>query len=95
MTMQFDVRSAYTATSGTQLVNNRGRLKQFIWTGDGTAGTIVFYDGADNTGPVIWQTKTTSGAQPFQVWVPGEGILFQNGLYVTFTHVNSLTVCYG
>lgn len=95
MTMQYDVKSVYTATSGTQLYTGRTRLKQFVWTGDGTAGTLVFYDGTDNTGEILWQAKTTSGAQPFQVLVPGEGICFRTGIYVTFTHVNSLTICHG
>lgn len=92
--VQTDVLSAYAATSGTQLVTGRARLRQFIWTGDGTAGTITFYDGTDTSGRVLWQSKTTTGAQPFQVWLPAEGILAHTGIYVAFTHVNSVTICY-
>jgi hypothetical protein len=95
MTMQYDVKSAYTGTFPAQLVTGRVRLKQMVIVGNGTAGTITVYDGTDNTGPVLWQQKTSSGVQPFQVLVPGEGILAQTGIYVAVTNITSVTICYG
>lgn len=95
MTVQYDVKAAYTATSATTLVTGRTRLKQLVFVGSGTAGTVTIYDGTDNTGPIVWQTKTSTGVQPFQVLLPGEGILCQTGIHVVFTNVTSFTVCYG
>ena len=95
MTMQYDVKSAYTATSGV-LVAGRCRLKNIVFLPNGTAGSIIIYDNASaGSGDIIWQTKTLTGVQPFQLIVPGEGILAQNGLYVVFTNIVSATVCYG
>ena len=94
MTMQYDVKSAYLAATG-QFVTGRCRLKNIVFLPNGTAGSIVIYDGTDNTGPVVWQTKTLTGVQPFQLIVPGEGILAYTGLYAVLTNVSSATVCYG
>lgn len=94
MTMQYDVKSAYLAATG-QFVTGRCRLKNIVFLPNGTAGSIVIYDGTDNTGPVVWQTKTLTGVQPFQLIVPGEGILASVGLYAVLTNVSSATVCYG
>ena len=95
MTMQYDVKSAYAGTFPAQLVTGRARLKQMVLVGNCTAGTITVHDGTDNTGPVLWQQKTSSGVQPFQVLIPGEGILAQTGIYVAVTNITSVTVCYG
>jgi hypothetical protein len=95
MTMQYDVKSAYTGTVPAQLVTGRVRLKQMVIVGSGTAGTVVVHDGTDNTGPVVWQQKTSTGVQPFQILVPGEGLLCATGIYVVATNVTSITVCYG
>jgi hypothetical protein len=94
MTMQYDVKSAYLEATG-QFYTGRCRLKNLIFLPNGTAGSIVIYDGTDNTGPVVWRTKTLTGVQPFQFIAPGEGILAQNGLYAVFTNITSATVCYG
>ena len=94
MTMQYDVKSAYITSTG-QFVTGRCRLKNLIFLPNGTAGSIVIYDGTDNTGPVVWQTKTLTGVQPFQLIVPGEGILAYTGLYAVLTNISSATICYG
>ena len=94
MTMQYDVKAAYITSTG-QLVTGRCRLKNLIFLPNGTAGSIVIYDGTDNTGPIVWQTKTLTGVQPFQLIVPGEGILASTGLYAVLTNISSATVCYG
>ena len=95
MTMQYDVKSAYAGTFPAQLVSGRTRFKQAVFVGNGTAGTVTFYDGTDNTGPIIWQGKTSSGVQPFQLLIPGEGILCANGIYVAVSNITSVSVCYG
>ena len=95
MTMQYDVKSAYATASGV-LVDSRCRLKQLVFLPNGTAGSIVVYDNASaGSGNIVWQTKTGTGVQPFQLIVPGEGILALNGLYVVLTNITSVTICYG
>jgi len=94
MTMQYDVKSAYLAATG-QFVTGRVRLKNLVFLPNGTAGSIIIYDGTDTTGPIVWQTKTLTGVQPFQLIVPGEGILAKTGLYAVFTNISSATICYG
>jgi len=96
MTMQYDVKAA-NANASAQLVTSRTRLKNLIFVGNGSAGSVTLYDTAANsaTGNVLWQTKTSTGVQPFQLIVPGEGILAQNGIYVSLANINTITICYG
>lgn len=95
MTMQYDVKSAYAGTLPAQLYTGRTRLKQVVFLGNGTAGTITLYDGTDNTGAILWQGKTSTAVQPFQVLIPGEGILCNNGVYAVGTNLSFVNICYG
>ena len=169
MTMQYDVKASHLSGSGL-MVSGRVRLKNLIYLGTGTAGSIDVFDTttapvttgtyarsgytvtvtqtahglvsgqnigitfsvatgvsatagnyvvtkltADtftitdiNTGTIaggtacIYSTgkwmggyNTTTGVQPFQVIVPGEGILAQNGIYAVVTNIVFQTVTYG
>ena len=96
MTMQYDVRAA-SANASAQLYTGRVRLKNVIFISTGTAGSVTLYDTASNsaTGNVLWQTKTSTGVQPFQLIVPGEGILAYNGIYASIANISSITICYG
>lgn len=95
MTMQYDVKTAYLEASGV-LVDSRSRLKQLIFLPSGTAGSVVIYDNASaGSGNVVWRTKVGTGVQPFQLIVPGEGILALNGMYAVLTNIISVTICYG
>ena len=95
MTMQYDVKSAYTATLPAQLYTGRTRLKSIVFIGNGTGGTFAIYDGTDNTGNIVYQFKFSTAVQPFQVLLPGEGILCQNGMYVVGTTLTAISVTYG
>ena len=96
MTMQYDVKAA-SANASAQLYTGRVRLKSAIFVGSGTAGNVAFYDTDANsaTGSVLWQSKTNTGVQPFQILIPGEGILAQNGIYASIANVLSVTITYG
>jgi hypothetical protein len=95
MTMQYDVKAAHTNTSAA-LVAGRTRLKQVVFTSDGTAGTLVLYDNATTgSGNVLWQYDVPALATPYVVTFPGEGILAYNGIYASLTHVSAVTICYG
>lgn len=96
MTMQYDVQAAYTASNTGALVTGRARLKQIVFIGTGTAGTITFYDNASAaSGNILWQFKFATAVQPFQVLLPGEGILAQNGIYLSGTNLSAVSICYG
>ena len=95
MTMQYDVKSATATTFPAQLFTGRTRLKTIVFLGNGTAGTFTLYDGTDNTGNVLYTFKYATAVQPFQVLIPGEGLLCQNGIYVVGTTLTSLAVTYG
>jgi len=168
MTMQYDVKSSHLSGSGL-MVSGRTRLKNLVYLGNGTAGSIDIFDTttapvsatyarsgytvtvtktahglttgqnigitfaaassvsavannyvitvltADtftitdlNTGTIaggtacIYSTgkfllsyNTTTGVQPFQVILPGEGVLAQNGIYTVVTNIAFQTVHYG
>lgn len=96
MTVQYDVQSAYVAGNTGALYAGRTRLKQIVFLGTGTAGTIIIYDNASAaSGNILFQFKFSTAVQPFQVLIPGEGILAQNGLYLSGTNLSAVSVCYG
>jgi hypothetical protein len=95
MTTQYDVKSAYSASFPAQLFTGRTRLKSIVFIGNGTAGTFTLYDGTDTNGNILYQFKYSTAVQPFQVLIPGEGILCQNGIYVVGTTLTAMAVTYG
>jgi len=95
MTMQYDVKSAYAGTFPVQLFTGRTRLKSIVFIGNGTGATFTIYDGTDTSANIIYQFKYSTEVQPFQVLIPGEGILCQNGIYVVGTTLSALTITYG
>jgi len=95
MTMQYDVKSAYAGSFPAQLYTGRTRLKSIVFIGTGTGGTFTLYDGTDTTGNIIYQFKFSTAVQPFQVLLPGEGILCSNGIYVVGTTLSAISITYG
>ena len=95
MTMQYDVKSAYAGTFPAQLYTGRTRLKSIVFLGSGTAGTLTLYDGTDTNGDIVYQFKFSTAVQPFQVLIPGEGILCQNGIYIVGTTLSAVSITYG
>ena len=94
---QTDVKAAHTGGAQTNLalVSGRVRLKSVIITGGATAGTAKFLDAADDT--VLLELDTGSNSNMTNVILPGEGILFPNGIWYTAvaTVPVGITVCYG
>lgn len=96
MTVQYDVQAAYIAGNTGSLVSGRTRLKQVVFLGTGTAGTLILYDNASAaSGNILFQFKFSTAVQPFQVLIPGEGILAQNGVYLSGTNLSAVSICYG
>jgi hypothetical protein len=97
MAMQTDVRSVHT--NGTQtnqaLISGRVRVKSVIITGGASAGMAKFLDASG--GNVLLELDTGSNSNMTNVILPGEGILFPNGVWYTSvaTAPTGVTVCYG
>ena len=95
--MQTDVRAVNTG--GTQanqeLISGRVRIKSVVITGGAGAGKARFLDASG--GNILLELDTASNANMTNVILPGEGILFPNGVWYTSVSVApiGITVCYG
>jgi hypothetical protein len=98
MSMQYDVKSAHLSAAGS-FYGSRVRLKGFsVAPAVSTAATYEFRDGSA-TAPILCQMDIPSNSNPnsFYVAIPHEGILFQNGIYLTLSvgSVGGITIFYG
>ena len=98
MAMQYDVKSAHLSAAGS-FYGSRVRLKGFsVAPAVSTAATYEFRDGSA-TSPILCQMDIPSNSNPnsFYVAIPHEGILFQNGIYLTLSvgSVGGITIFYG
>jgi len=73
------------------------RIKAIYGTSGAAAGTVVLYDGSDNTGTAIGTISTPTAADQgtFYILMPGEGIKVTTGIYAVLTDVDSVMVIYG
>ena len=97
MAMQYDVKSVHTGGAQTNqaLVSGRVRIKSVIITGGAGAGIARFLDASG--GNVLLELDTGSNSNMTNVILPGEGILFPNGIWYTAVSVapTGITVVYG
>ena len=95
--MQTDVKSAHTAGAQTNLalVSGRVRLKAVIITGAATAGMARFLDASG--GAILLELDTGANSNMTNVILPGEGMVFPNGIWYTAvaTAPLGITVIYG
>ena len=95
--MQTDVRSAHASGAQTNLalVSGRVRLKSVVITGGASAGKARFLDASG--GNILLELDTGSNSNMTNVTLPGEGIVFPNGIWYTSvaTAPTGITVCYG
>lgn len=97
MGMQTDVKASHIAGAQTNyaLVPGRVRLKAVIITGGAGAGMGRFLDASG--GNILFELDTGSNSNMTNVILPGEGILFPNGIWYTSVATAPLgvTVVYG
>lgn len=97
MSMQYDVRSVHTGGTQTNqaLITGRVRIKSVAITGGAGAGSAKFLDASG--GNVLLELDTGSNSNMTNVLLPGEGILFPNGVWYTSAAVapTGITVFYG
>ncbi len=95
--MQTDVKSVHTGGAQTNqaLITGRVRIKSVIITGGASAGMAKFLDASG--GNVLLELDTGSNSNMTNVILPGEGILFPNGVWYTAvaTAPTGITVVYG
>lgn len=95
MTMQTDVKSAYTA-SNAALTTTRTRIKGVFFAVD-TAGAspVIFYDNASAASGTVLLEVSAAVAGAHNVIIPGEGILALNGVFVDKGSSAAVTLIYG
>ena len=93
--MQTDVKAGHLDASGV-IFAGPTRVKGFSVSPGGTAGEIEFYDNASAASGTIRLTLNISVNQALDSFaIPGEGIRFDNGVYVSLPANAHLTVYYG
>ena len=93
--MQTDVKAAHIDASGV-IYAGPTRVKGFSISPGGTAGDVQFYDNATTNSGTIRLTLNVSTNQALDsLAIPGEGIRFDVGVYVSMPANTHLTVYYG
>jgi len=95
--MQTDVKSTHTGGAQTNqaLLSGRIRIKSVIIAGGAGSGAAKFLDASG--GNVLLEVDTGANSNLTNVILPGEGILFPNGVWYTAVEVVPIgvTVVYG
>jgi hypothetical protein len=93
--MQTDVKAAHIDASGV-IFAGPTRVKGFSISPGGTAGEVIFYDNATtNAGTVRLKLNVSTNQALDSLAIPGEGIKFTTGVYVSMPANTHLTVYYG
>lgn len=99
--MQTDVLASKPRTDAGQLLDQnslvigRARVKAIYIVPNSAAGEVIFKDGG-SSGPVkITVSTIASASTPDYILIPGEGLLFQENIYIAPSGVISTMVIYG
>ena len=92
MAMQTDI-SVISLTAGGTAYPARTRVRGLFIEPSGTAGNVILRDGG-SSGVARMTFGTLANGQPFNVFIPAEGVLFYNDVYVDMSNANA-TVFYG
>lgn len=94
MTMQTDVKAAACAAAATTDVTTyRARIKGVTVGVPAGGGTLTIKDG--NGGTTVFSYVAAAVLGNFNIVIPGEGILVQNGISVVTPAGMTATVYYG
>jgi len=87
MATQTDVKNIHANASAQLLpINQRTRVKGMILTSTGAgAGTIQLKSGG-SSGTILIEIDVPATAAFHSTLIPGEGVLFTNGVYATLTN---------
>jgi hypothetical protein len=91
--MQTDVLAVALTATGTA-VTGRCRVKGYQISSDSVAATdIVFRDGSAS-GATRLSLGVSIGSQSFGATLPGQGVLFVDGVHVTLPATVEITILY-
>jgi hypothetical protein len=94
MTTLNDVAAAHLNASG-QAFTGSGRVGGWQVKPGGTAGSILFYDNTSATGTAVMEVDLTTNTAVISTLVPGTGIRFSTGCYVTLPASAAITIFWG
>jgi hypothetical protein len=96
MAMQYDVKAAHTDVSA-KIITGPVRIKGYQIASGGVAGEIQFWDTTANsaTGTERLTLNITVNTAIISTLLPGEGIRFENGVYVVLPANAAVTTFYG
>ena len=95
MTMQYDVKAAYTE-SDAAMVAYPVRIKgAYVSVTTGGANPIIFYDNASAASGTVLLKLGVTAAGCHTVVVPGEGSRADNGVFCDTGSAASVTLYYG
>lgn len=94
--MQTDVKSTNLTASGVVFAG-RTRLKSVLFTvtGGTPVNHVKFYDNASGASGTVRVELDASNGSSTYVLIPGEGVLFNNGIYCDIGDAHSMTAFYG
>jgi hypothetical protein len=101
MAMQTDVLASKVRTDAGQLLDQnslvigRARVKAIYIIPAAGAGEVVFRDGGSGGAVKITVNTLASSSAPDYILMPGEGLLFQENIYIAPSAVVSTMVIYG
>jgi hypothetical protein len=94
MTTLNDVFAAHRNTSG-QAFLGASRIGGYQIKPGGTAGSILFYDNTSATGTPVIEVDLTVNTAVISTLVPGTGIRFSTGCYITLPASAAITIFHG
>ena len=94
MGMQYDVKSAF-ATADAALVAYMVRIKGVFYAVTTAGADVILYDNASAASGTAALTLPCDVAGQYNVYIPGEGILCENGVYLDINGASGVTVLYG
>ena len=94
MTTLNDVFPKHRNSSG-QLFTGPSRLGGYQVKPGGTAGSILFYDNTSATGTPVMEVDLTVNTAVISTLIPGTGIRFSTGCYVTLPAGSAITIFHG
>ena len=80
------------ATATAQLVTTGGRARLTSIQGEGIASALLVFRSGGATGDVI--ATYGFGTEGLEVYVPGNGIFFEDGIHVTVTNCPNVSITF-
>ena len=85
-----DQQSAH-ATADGQLVTNRARVTSIQAKGIATS-EVKLYDGTSSSDTL--KLDYVFGTEGLNIWIPGSGVVFNDGVYLDLTNTTGVTITY-